>query len=43
MFRFSRKGEGIEDADTIDGARELVDCPNVPWFSSCGLWFGWDG
>ena len=24
MFRVSRKGEGIEDADTIDGAREIV-------------------
>jgi hypothetical protein len=24
MFRLSRKGEGIEDADTIDGAREIV-------------------
>jgi hypothetical protein len=24
MFRVSRKGEGIEDADTIDDAREIV-------------------
>jgi hypothetical protein len=24
MFRVSREGEGIEDADTIDGAREIV-------------------
>ena len=24
MFRVSRNGEGIEDADTIEGAREIV-------------------
>ncbi len=24
MFQVSRKGEGIEDADTIEGAREIV-------------------
>ena len=24
MFRVSRQGEGLEDADTIDGAREIV-------------------
>jgi hypothetical protein len=24
MFRVSREGEGIEDADTIDGAHEIV-------------------
>jgi hypothetical protein len=24
MFRVSHKGEGIDDADTIEGAREIV-------------------
>jgi hypothetical protein len=24
MYRISRKGEGIDDADTIQGAREIV-------------------
>ena len=24
MFRVSHKGEGIDDADTIDGARDIV-------------------
>jgi hypothetical protein len=24
MFRLSRNGEGIDDADAIDGAREIV-------------------
>jgi hypothetical protein len=26
MFRVSQRGEGIDDADTIDGAREIVQC-----------------
>ncbi len=24
MFRVSQRGDGIDDADTIDGAREIV-------------------
>ena len=24
MYRISQRGDGIEDADTIDGAREIV-------------------